>query len=364
MVSMVWTGCAPRPAPESVYVGHLVALNGPDRTAGEHARQGVRLAVLEATEAHQEAAGHPLAVVHVDTQGDAEQVQAETVRLLTVNRVAALLAGPRAASAERVLRADQPYGVPVVVPGELPEAAVPPGVRTLGAPPADRGRALAHFASRDLKAGRAVALTDTRDLVAAAVAAAFTKAWPGGDKAGVEEWSFASNADADGLAARAARARPDIVLLACAPGDLHRLRTGLAEAGYRGAVLYGGQDNGPISGGVESGPDVYLASVYFAEKWTARGQAFARHYDAEFHEAPDLFAAQAYDGACLLFAVLQRAPNRTPTVLREELERLESFETVTGPVTWKDRRTRRALYLLHLKDGKTRLLGTVEPEGQ
>jgi branched-chain amino acid transport system substrate-binding protein len=321
----------------------------------------VQLAAAEARAAHLEAGGRRLAVVHADTRGDPEQVQAETVRLLTVNKVPALLAGPMAGAAERVLRADQPYGTAVVVPAELAEGASSPWVRSLGARPDSRGRAMARYASRDLKGSRAVVVTDSRDAVAAALAAAFRKEWPGGSAA-VEESTYASSGDAAGLASRAARAKPDVVLLAVTPGEFRPLYSTLAEGGFRGAVLYGGEDAGPMTAGRDGGPDVYLTTVYCPQKLTARGQEFARRYEADNHEPADLYAAQAYDGACLLFAVLGKAKGTDPAAVRQELERTESFETVTGTVSWKDQRARRAFFLLRVQGGKTTVVQTVEPD--
>jgi branched-chain amino acid transport system substrate-binding protein len=351
------TGCGPRAAPEPVVIGQLVPLTGPDRTAGEHARLGVQAAVAEARAAHLETAGRPLVAVHADTGGAAEQVAAQTVRLLTVNKVPALLADPRAAAAERVLRAAGPYGVAVVVPAELPETAGSPSVRSLGARPASRGRALARYAARDLKASRAAVVLDNRDAVAAAVATAFRKEWPGGSAA-VEEWTYSSSADAAGRVTQAARAKTDVILLALASGEFRSLYSALADGGFRGAVLYGGEDAGPMAGG----PEVYLATVYCLQKVTARGQEFARRYEADNHEPPDLYAAQAYDGACLLFGVLSKVKGPDPAAVRQELERTESFETVTGTVTWKDHRARRGFFLLHVQGGTTTVVQTVEPE--
>jgi branched-chain amino acid transport system substrate-binding protein len=359
-------GCGPRPNPEPVLVGHVVPLSGPERTAGEHARQGVQVAVAEAKAEGKTVAGRALAVLHADSCGDPEAVGAEAVRLLSVNRVAALLAGPIAGSAERLLRADESYGVPVVVPGELSDPPAWSAALSLGARPQERGRALARYASRDLKAVCAVVLTDARDSVASALAAAFVPAWPHGGGAAVEEWTVGGAADLPALAARAAKARPDLVVFAGNPADFRAFRRESANAGLRMPLVYGGEDAGPdaVSGGLGAGPEVYLATVYATEKLTARGREFARRYEAEFHEPPDLYAAQAYDGAALLLGVLQRAQATAAAPLRDELARTESFETVTGPVAWKDRRPRRTFFLVGVKEGPVRVVQTVEPGGE
>jgi branched-chain amino acid transport system substrate-binding protein len=367
----VLAGCGPRAAPEPVWIGQVLPLSGTDRAAGERARQGVQLAVAEAKAEGKTVAGRPLAVVHADTRSELDAVGAQTVRLLSVNRVAALLAGPEGTAAERLLRADGPYGVPVVVPGELADPTSWSVALSLGAPPGERGRALARYARRDLQARRAVVLTDARDPVAAALAAAFVREWRHGTGdpaagAAVEEWTIGGSADLPGLATRAGKARPDLLLFAGAPADFRTFRGHLGEAGFHAPLLYGGEDAGPsaVGGGLEAGSDLYLATVYATEKLTAQGREFARRYEAEFHESADVYAAGAYDGARLLFDVLGRAQTTAPNALRYELARTESFETVNGPVAWKDRRPRRTFFLVQVKGGQARVVQTVEPGGE
>ena len=101
-------GCFHKPAPEPVLVGHLVPARGPYRARGEQARQGVQLAVREATAAGRTVGGRPVNFVHVESRDEAEAVRGEVVRLVTVNHIAALLAGPEAEQAERGYRCGYP----------------------------------------------------------------------------------------------------------------------------------------------------------------------------------------------------------------------------------------------------------------
>src|SRR5437868_1911607 len=82
-------GCTAKTEPEPILVGHVAPLSGADKSRGEHARQGIRLAVEEA----EPVAGRRVAVDHADTRSDPEAVRAVVRRLLTVNRVAAVLGG-------------------------------------------------------------------------------------------------------------------------------------------------------------------------------------------------------------------------------------------------------------------------------
>jgi branched-chain amino acid transport system substrate-binding protein len=246
------------------------------------------------------------------------------------------------------------------VAGELPTAA--PLARSLGAAPAARGKALAKYAARDLKATRAVVLTDSNDVVAGAVGAAFRKEWPASGSSSADEWTFSNDKDAAELVARTARARPEVVVLACRPEQFRTLRDSFAASGFKGLLIYGGEDDGPMAGLTDAGPEIYLATVYCPEKLTERGKEFARRYEAEYHEPPDLHAAAAYDAAWLLLGAMAEAASPTAAALRDQLGRTMSFETVTGPVAWKGHETRRALFLLHDRRGQRHLVQTIEPQ--
>jgi branched-chain amino acid transport system substrate-binding protein len=355
-------GCASKAGPEPVWLGQLVPLEGPNRRIGQHARQGAEQAVVDAGEPT--VAGRPCAVLHVDDRGEPATMQAETVRLLTVNKAAALIADFDAALAERLLRESRSYGVPVVVPGELPDPSDFRGVRVLGVPPAVRGRLLARFASAELRLPRAAVLTDSRRPVAAALAAAFLKAWPRDRGGTIEEWTFTTAAERDERTARLIQAAPDVILLACSVADFRTLRSKLAEALPKTPLLYGGADAGaaPLRAELEKQPDLYLATAFSADHLTESGRAFARRYEEHFHEPPDLYAAQSYDAMRLLFEAMQRAGKPDRDALITEVSALEQFDSLTGPVRWKDRQPSRRVFLIALKNNQAKVVQTIEPE--
>jgi branched-chain amino acid transport system substrate-binding protein len=364
LLPLIALGCGSKATPEPVWIGQLLPLDGANRTIGQHARQGVEQAVAESRAAEQTIAGHPLAVLHVDSRGDAATVQAETVRLLTVNRVAALMADFDATLTQRLLRENHSYGVPVVVPGELPAPADAKAVLSLGVPPAVRGRLLAQYASADLRLERAAVLTDSRDPVASALATAFVKAWPRKGASHIEEWTYSTAAERDERTARLIQAAPTVILLACPQSDFRALRSRLAAALPKAPLLHGGEDSGvsPLQAELEAGADIYLATAYSAEHLTDFGRDFARHYEERFHEPPDLYAAQAYDATRLLFDAMRRAGSAGKEALVKEVSRLEPFESVTGPMYWKDRQPHRRMFLIALKNNRAKVVRTVEPD--
>jgi ABC-type branched-subunit amino acid transport system substrate-binding protein len=104
--------------------------------------------------------------------------------------------------------------------------------------------------------------------------------------------------------------------------------------------------------------------VFAPDGLTTQGQEFSKRYEEAFHEAPDLCAAQAYDCFRLLLDTMARLRTPVGQKLREGLAGLDGFETVTGPLAWKERRARRPLFLVHLKEKQAVLVKTVPAEGE
>jgi branched-chain amino acid transport system substrate-binding protein len=353
-------GCSARQEPEPVWVGHLAPLSGPDRLAGEHARQGVLLAVEAARSEGRTVGGRPIAVRHADTRGEAALARAEAVRLLAVNKVVGLLAGPDSDLAGQVVQAARPYDAPLVIPGELSDRFPGKGVVVLGAGPEARGRALARFARTRLKAGRATVLADGQNALATALASAFVQEWRGGARSALVEWPTDGAVPAE-QAGRVAKWKPGVVLLGTGLRDLPRWHAALRKAGVKAPLLQGGADVGheAVSRAVPADPELYLATVYARSGLTEQGRKFAHAYAERFGSPPDLDAAGAYDGARLLLDALVEAQSTRAAQVQGVLARRGAFESVTGTVEWQEGRPVRRLFVVQMRGEHGHVVQTV-----
>jgi branched-chain amino acid transport system substrate-binding protein len=304
------------------------------------------------------AGGHPVVIRHADSASDPVRLRGQVVRLLAVNRVAALLAGPGSQAADEVIRAARPYGAVVVVPGEVP-AGSSSDVWSLGAGPDRRGRWLARLARETCKAQRAAILIDPGDTLGGELVEAFRQEWP--DRASAREWTLPAGQQPGDLVSRIAETRPEVVLYAGGREQLKRWREALRVGGVTVPVLYGGEDRGLASLEDDRSPGtLYLATVYTPEGLSERGREFVRRFRERFGETPDHDAAQSYDAALLLLEALREAGD-SGTRLREELATRE-FESVTGPLRWDKGRVRRKVFLMRVQPEGQALVKTVNPE--
>ena len=86
LASLLLAGCSHSTPTEPIVVGHLAPLSGPDKLIGEHARQGIILAVEEVNGDGEKVNGRRVEVVHVDDRGAPAAAGDQAVRLIAVNR--------------------------------------------------------------------------------------------------------------------------------------------------------------------------------------------------------------------------------------------------------------------------------------
>jgi branched-chain amino acid transport system substrate-binding protein len=356
-------GCSRGGSTEPLWLGHVAPMSGADKAAGDHARQGVRIAVEGLNNSEGLVLGRKIAVRHADAKTDARNAEAEAVRLASVNHVIALLGGTDTLQAEQIARGAESAGVPAVL--QAPLLATNDNAYSIVPSLARRGQVLGKYAATSAKWNSIAILMDERSRTAGPVVDAFVKEFP---QAGARRFSFkkadesaAKNGDplTDALA-NVAAAKAQAVLFAGSAADLPRVRAELLKALPAATIVFAG-DQGDILDNARDG--IVMATSYVASDETSANQAFVAKYQEQFHEPPDVNAALAYDGTQLLADVVRKAGTTNAAKLREVLQQLESFESVTGTARFgKDRHARRPLFVVQIENGRPMLRKRFGPD--
>jgi branched-chain amino acid transport system substrate-binding protein len=360
LASLLLAGCTPLAPTDAIVVGHLAPFSGPDKLAGEHARQGIILAVEEVNGDGERINGRRVEVHHADDRGTASLAGDEAVRLIAVDRAVALLGGISSDRAEPIARAAQSYGVALVTPSLLPAPLAGETAFSTALPPAQQGQALARFAAQELKVKRVALLVDARSAVCGGVAAGFTKEFAAEGERQADAYRYENDTGRDDLPARAEKAKPDAVLIAASAADFVKLREGLAKANVKGPLLFGGEETAwaALLAEPDAGREVYALTTFAGDGLTPHGQEFAKKYKERFKEAPDLFAASAYDGARLLFDAMRRVRPLKAEGVGKALAGWENFESLTGPLSLDrdDHGARRPAFVVQRQEGQTKVV--------
>jgi branched-chain amino acid transport system substrate-binding protein len=368
-LALLVAGCSGSSAPPSIYVGHVATLSGPDKAAGDQAARAIRLAVKEQNNLAADNKTRPIVVRHTDTKGNLDAFEAEAVRLISVNRVVALLGGD---GADEVARMEKAQAAVVSASPRTPGCSEL--VFFTGLSWIFQGQVLARFAVQDLEATKLAVLIDERKENGLALAGAFARELHAATlkknpkaAADVVTWRFNREPPVADWAKRLAQDKRQAVLFIGASRDLIKVRQGLP---FSGPILFGGADGaGRELLDSREATGVYLVTAFAGDVDLPRAKEFTASYRQAFSEDPDVHAALAYDAARLLFeAIAQCPPGLGPDGISKEvpkqLIKLKDFAGLTGPLAFTaDRQLLRPAFVVRVENNGLKQLRRFPPDG-
>jgi branched-chain amino acid transport system substrate-binding protein len=350
LTAAAFAGCSSRTSTEAILIGHIAPL---DKPAGDHAKQGILLAVEEVNE-DDKVGSQRVAVLHVDTHGDGAIAQAEAVRLVTINKVVGLLVNAEPDRVERMGKELEPYSVPLLTTNSLSTAPAAENLFALNLTAAQQGGLLARFAAEHLKPACVAVLADQRSAPGLAFASAFVKESSKDGTPRYERYTFENTAAIADQVSRVKKLQAEAIVFAGTAADLPALRAALQNAEVRAPLLFGGDDFSAIP--ADAREDVYVATGFSPEK-VAADQDFLRKYRDRFHATPDIHAALAYEAIRTMCKALNQTKTMTGQELRKELIDTPSFPGLLGSLSFeKDRTVRRTSLILQWKDGQAQVV--------
>lgn len=310
-------GCRNPQAPVPFVIGHVADLSGPGRKPGDSATLGIRLAL---DDLNSDTTERPIVVRHADTQGKADTIEPQAVRLLAVNKAIALLGGRTSEDASRLDRA-RPLGVSgesmslaILSTSGLRAPALSEQVFLTGANPGEEGKVLARHAWGELKATRLAILVNQLHgparLCADACAREFVEQQRKKDpKIKVSEPLVLPFGKEESLAK--VQTRLENVAAVVLAGTLADLND-LAPSKRSWPILFAGEEGVP-----DSGDSVYLVTPFVEDRTIQTVNDFVQRFEKTFQQRPDVHAALAYENTRLLGTALRRATGMD--TLREEI---------------------------------------------
>jgi branched-chain amino acid transport system substrate-binding protein len=347
-------GCGQKPAAEPILVGHVAAFTGAEKTAGEHARRGIDLAIEETKQPDRQVLSRSVVVEHADTRSDPGAVRGAAVRLLTISHVAGLLGGQELGQAENLGALGRSHATPIIVssqPTTVPSAGF---LFYTGLAPMHQGEALARFAINELKVSQIAALYRTSSGEAEPRAEAFIKGIPADKLLG--RWSYGPDDKFKPTIQALLEKKPAAVMFSGPVDDLLALTKNGLDAKI--PVFYLGTEDAQDKVRQSADPRiVYVASVYADDPELASLKEFAGKYREKFQEVPDRHAVLAYDDARILFEAMRQAGTwpLEGAKVNESLGKLQ-FASLTGPLSFSPAGlAQRTVFIVELQNGKATL---------
>lgn len=149
---------------------------------------------------------------------------------------------------------------------------------------------------------------------------------------------------------------PDVIVVCSYYQEGSRILKKMREMGMDQPVL---GDNGFVSPELgkmagAAADNVYVSSMWSADRKDEKVQKFVENYTKAFGRAPDQFAASAYDGVYMAMDAMQRAGTTTDhKKIRDALAQMKDFKGVCGTFSFDEKRDPVVdLILMKMQDGK------------
>ncbi|MBZ4415122.1 ABC transporter substrate-binding protein [Myxococcus sp. RHSTA-1-4] len=357
----------PTPADaNTILLGEVGSLTGPEATFGISARNGIELALNEANAAGG-VKGKKLAVRVYDSQGRPEEGAQAVTRLITQDKVVLILGEAASSVSMAMAEKAQVAKVPMITPTSTSPEVTKKGdyiFRVCFIDPF-QGLVMAKFAKEHLKLSSVAVLRDNKSAFSMGLADVFNQKFTefGGKIVGDESYS---KGDTDFRAQLTAikQLKPEAVFVPGYYTDVGIIARQAREVGLRVPLLGGdGWDSDKL---YELGGSA-LEGSYFANHYSPDNpdpvlQQFLAKYKQAYGSVPDSVGVLAYDAARVAIEAMKRAPDLSGPALRDAIAATKDFPGISGRITIDANRDAvKEAVVLKVSGGKAEFVTTVKP---
>ena len=366
---LVLVSCGPGEATSSdeIVIGEYGSLTGEDATFGTSTRNGIDVAIQLINDSGG-VLGKKVRVIVEDDQGRPEEAQIVATKLITRDKVVALLGEVSSSRSLAAAPVAQQNSIPMISPSSTNVEVTRKGdyiFRVCFLDPF-QGYVMAKFATNTLKMTRVAVLRDIKNDYSVGLANAFSENFKkmGGAIVGDESYS-AGDTDFNAQLTAIKATNPQAIFV---PGYYTAVGLIARQAKKQGITvpLLGGDgwDSPKLTEiGQKDVDGSFFTNHYSVDDPSPEAQKFLAAYKARFNTIPDALAGLGYDAAMVLFAAMERAGTTDGPQVRDAIAQTKDFRGVTGSITLDaDRNANKPAVVLEIKDGKFVYRETINPE--
>ncbi len=361
-------GCTKKPTnTNEILVGEFGSFSGSEATFGQSTSEGVKLAFAEINKKGG-INGKQLRLISLDNQGKPEEARAAVQRLITQDKVVAVLGEVASSRSLAAAPVAQQYQVPLITPSSTNPKVTEIGDYVFRVCFIDpfQGLVMAKFAALDLKKKRVAILRDVKSDYSTGLADVFATEFKklGGEIVADESYQ-AGETDFKAQLTQLKGKKPDAIFVPGYYTEVGLIARQTRQLGMTAPLLGGdGWDSEKLS---ELGQDAIKGS-YFSNHYTTESTEpivtnFIKAYrDAYGGKTPDGLAALGYDAAGILIQAISRTTEITPKNIRDEIAKTVDYPGVTGKITINEKRDATKSAVVVQVDGKVnRFIKTIAP---
>jgi len=350
-----------------IVIGEYGSLTGDKATFGTSTRDGIDMAVEEINKAGG-LLGKQVRVIVEDDQGKAEEAQTVVTKLISKDKVIAVLGEVASSNSLAAAPVAQQNQVPMISPSSTNPEVTRKGdyiFRVCFIDPF-QGYVMAKFAASTLKLTKVAILRDVKSDYSVGLADVFIDNFKkmGGTIVADESYSQSDtdfNAQLTSLKAKS----PQAIFVPGYYTEVGLIARQAKKQGINVPLLGGdGWDSPKLTeiGGKDLDGS-FLSNHYSVDDPSPAIQKFVSDYKARYNAVPDALAGLGYDSAMVLFDAIKRAGTTEGPKLRDAIAQTKDFQGVTGKITLDaERNANKPAVVLEIKDGKFLYRETISPE--
>ena len=350
-----------------ILVGHFGSMTGSEATFGQSTDNGIRLAVKEQNAAGG-VKGRMIEIKTYDDQGKSQEAGTAVTRLITDDKVAAVLGEVASSLSLAGGRVAQQYGVPMISPSSTNPQVTQIGDKIFRVCFLDpfQGWVEAKFARETLKANTAAILYDQAQAYSKGLAQYFKEAFVQmGGTITTEQAFTGGDQDFSAQLTTIRQTNPDVILVPGYYTDAGNVAIQVRKLGIKAPLLGGdGWDSTQLAAiGKDAIEGSYYSNHYSFQEKRPEVENFVGKFEAEHHMKPDGLAALGYDAARLLFDAMGRASSLDGNALAKAIAETKDFPGVTGKITIDaERNAKKSAVIVQMKGGIPVYVTTIEPQ--
>ena len=325
-----------------ILIGEYGSMTGSEATFGTSTHKGVQL-VIEQKNAAGGIKGKKIKLITYDNQGKPEEAASVVKRLVTQDKVVALLGEVASSRTLAAAPIAQEAKVPMITPSSTNPKVTEIGDYVFRVCFIDpfQGTVMARFSAENLKVKKVAVLKDLKSDYSMGLADFFVKKFKElGGEIVVEQTYQAGDQDFKAQLTQIRPLKPEAIFI---PGYYTEVALVARQARQLGitATLLGGDGwDSPklFEVGKEAVNGGYFSNHYTSESTDPAVVDFISKYKARYNETPDGLAAAGYDAARILLAAIERAPDLTPKAIREEIAKTQDYQGATGKISINEKR--------------------------